>query len=208
VSLSSSGATFKGLGAWKVTGGVFSSLDKSNALGSQSTATPSTGTTGALTLADELAVAAYGWDGSQTFTEPAGWSNASAAGTKMTTTSTVLSGALVWLETSSGSALNPAATLSASTTDCGTIGTYIFQVPTLPPDNKPAVPLAARPTLPGGVLQPQRLVVALTAQQSQPTADNATGGWTRGGTDSGTLWGQVDEPAPGDDSDYITASSS
>jgi len=42
------------------------------------------------------------------------------------------------------------------------------------------------------------------SQFARPDADNATAGWTRGGTDSGTLWGQLDE-ATADDADYITS---
>lgn len=45
------------------------------------------------------------------------------------------------------------------------------------------------------------------SQFSRPSADTATGGWTRGGTDSGTLFGQIDETTASD-ADYITATAS
>lgn len=45
---------------------------------------------------------------------------------------------------------------------------------------------------------------ATASQFSRPSADTATGGWTRGGTDSGTLFGQIDETTASD-TDYITA---
>lgn len=69
---------------------------------------------------------------------------------------------------------------------------------------------ARRPVFlqPGSRTRQDSIIGEPTQQRSHPSFDNNATTWTRGGTDQGTLAGQVNENAPGDDADYITSTSS
>lgn len=58
---------------------------------------------------------------------------------------------------------------------------------------------------PGARTRQDSIIGEPTQQRAHPSFDNAVSTWTRGGVDSGTLYGQVSENAPGDDADYITS---
>lgn len=119
-------ACLKALSAFKVSGNpiLVSSPDKTATSTNQSTATPVTASSGALSQFDELAIACYGWVSTTTFGEPAGFTNVHGAGVKLATQTTVREGAVTYQETAVKTALNPSATLGVSLNSLGFITTY------------------------------------------------------------------------------------
>lgn len=123
LSVNTSGASFKGVAAFKISNisyNVKLRADKGGQSNTQaSTAAPVTGTSGVFNNSHEFILAAYCWNSATTFAEPAGWTNPFGAGSFVTTTVTVVSCAIVYKEVNSTVAVNPSATLGVATTAGG-----------------------------------------------------------------------------------------
>lgn len=127
ISVNTSGSSFKGVAVSKIinTPGYWNlTVDKAVSSSTQTTATPATSASGVLVYNHELLIAAYGWNSADTFAVPTGYTNPDGAGSKITTSSTVISAGYAYLEVSSSATSNPTCTLGASVSSCGTLATF------------------------------------------------------------------------------------
>lgn len=124
ITFTTGGSSHKELIGWKAVGGVFT-VDKANHNDSQaSTATPTTGSTGVLASAVELAFAAYGYESNPSFTPPASWSQ--TATTQQTVNGSACSMSVCYLDVAATTALNPSPTLGAAQISAGLIATFSY----------------------------------------------------------------------------------
>lgn len=185
-------------------------IDQKQTANQTATTTPNTGTTGTTTNANDLLFVAFASrlegtgtvPGDATFTN-IGSSNAGASQNSITTQYKLVSAPGAYIATS--------AAATAATDWVSHIIAY--QQPGFAAETAftvPAQPGARRPTFlqPGSRTRQDSIIGEPSQQRAHPNFDNNASTWTRGGTDQGTLSGQVNENAPGDDADYITSVSS
>lgn len=126
LSLMTGASSFKGIGAWMMTGGTVGAFDQSNVKKTGTGTAITSNATGTLAQANEIAFAVFFFAGTPTFTEQVGWTNVFGAGNYIATTSTVINVACCFIQTAATTALSPTATLGTSNVWGSICGTYTW----------------------------------------------------------------------------------